>query len=96
MHKSRKEKLYMMNVAIFTKQRYIANKRPFITWYDGTPICNGRGQRLDGAFIDMNLSKEIVKEIIIPGCYFAEHIFTFDNQQDKFVKSNIDNVLNIS
>ncbi len=87
----------MMNIAVYTNKECIANKRPFVTWYDGTPFCNGRGQRLDGVFIDMSLSREVIKDIIMPACYFAENnnIFILDEERDQFIRMAIDNVLKI-
>lgn len=83
-----------MNVAVFTNKKYIANKRPFITWYDGTQFCNGRGQRLDGAFIDMNLPKEVIRNIIMPSCCFAEddNMFVL-NEQEQFIRIKIGEML---
>jgi hypothetical protein len=84
-----------MNVAVFTNKKHIAHNRPFATWYDGTPFCCGRGQRLDSAFIDMNLPKEVIVNIIIPSCCFAEgdNIFVLDEEQEKFIKSNINDII---
>ena len=85
----------MMNVAIFTNKEYIARKILCATWYDDTLFYNGRGQRLDGAFIDMRLPKEFIKNIIMPSCCFVkdDNIFILNDNQEKFMKSNIDDIL---
>ena len=86
----------MVNVAIFTNEKYIANNRPFATWYDGTQFCNGRGQRLDGAFIDTSLSKEVIKDVIIPSCYFSkDNIFILNGEREQFVRTGIDDLLKL-
>jgi hypothetical protein len=83
------------NYAVFTNNKYIANKRPFMTWYDGTHFCNGRGKRVDIACIDMNLPKDVILEIIIPTICFNEdnNIFIWNDSIDNFKKTTIGNVL---
>lgn len=83
----------MLNVAVFTNKNHIAHKRPFVTWYDGTPFCNGRGQKLDGAFIDMDLPDDVIKNVIIPCCYFADDNVFILNEKEEFVRTNIDSSL---
>jgi len=84
-----------MNIASFTKDRNAVKQ--FTTWYDGTPFCDGRGQRFDAVFIDMILPKEVITNIIIPSCRFCEEgkIFILNEDRKGFTRTSIDDLLKI-
>ena len=84
------------NIASFTKDKNAVKQ--FTTWYDGTPFCNGRGQRFDAVFIDMRLPKEVITNIIIPSCRFCEEgkIFILNEDRKGFTRMGIEDVIKMS
>jgi hypothetical protein len=83
----------MLNLGIFTEYEHIARKKNVCTWYDGSKPYSGRGERFDKVFIDTDLSKNIITDIIIPSCLFATDIFVLDEAKENFTKTTIENVL---